>query len=259
MKRKWIVLIMVIILTLAAVPAAYAITFGQPDGEGHPNVGAMIMRLDGEDYFICSGTLIAPDVFLTAAHCTAVPAAYGGEVFVTFETDIFGAALLPGTYYLNPDYGHDMHDLNDIAVIVLDEPVLDITPAELPSLGLLDEMKADKELKGQEFVAVGYGELRDDKTGGPHALSGEYGVRHFAEQTFLALKPYWLQISMNPSTGSGGTCYGDSGGPHFLGDSNLVVSITVTGDTWCRATDVTYRLDTDSAQDYLRPFGVLPE
>jgi len=37
----------------------------------------------------------------------------------------------------------------------------------------------------------------------------------------------------------GGTCYGDSGGPHFLGDSNKIVSLTVTGDAWCRATDVT--------------------
>jgi hypothetical protein len=53
-----------------------------------------------------------------------------------------------------------------------------------------------------------------------------------------------------PSTGSGGTCYGDSGGPHFLGgvESNLIVSITVTGDAMCRATDKTYRLDTPSGQ-----------
>ena len=59
---------------------------------------------------------------------------------------------------------------------------------------------------------------------------------------------------MNPSTGSGGTCYGDSGGPHFLGDSNLVVSITVTGDAPCRATDVTYRLDTPWARAFLGQF-----
>jgi hypothetical protein len=55
-------------------------------------------------------------------------------------------------------------------------------------------------------------------------------------------------MSMNPSTGSGGTCYGDSGGPHFLRDSKVVVSVTVTGDRWCRATDKTYRLDTDQAR-----------
>ena len=60
------------------------------------------------------------------------------------------------------------------------------------------------------------------------------------------------------SQGSGGTCYGDSGGPHFLGNSNMVVSLTVTGDAWCRATDVTYRLDTDSARSFLAPFVELP-
>ena len=52
--------------------------------------------------------------------------------------------------------------------------------------------------------------------------------------------------------------YGDSGGPHFLGKSDMVVSLTVTGDTWCRATDVTYRLDTDSARSYLEQFVDLP-
>ena len=63
---------------------------------------------------------------------------------------------------------------------------------------------------------------------------------------------------MNSSTDNGGTCYGDSGGPHFLGDSDMVVSLTVTGDTWYRATDVTYRLDTDSARSYLEQFVELP-
>jgi secreted trypsin-like serine protease len=77
----------------------------------------------------------------------------------------------------------------------------------------------------------------------------------------LSLQPTWLTLNMNPSTGSGGTCYGDSGGPHFLGGmtSNLIVSLTVTGDSMCRATDKTYRLDTASAQEFLSRFGLVPE
>ena len=65
---------------------------------------------------------------------------------------------------------------------------------------------------------------------------------------------------MNPSTGNGGTCYGDSGGPHFLGgvNSNLVVSTTITGDAPCRSTDKTYRLDTASARNFLDDFVDLP-
>jgi hypothetical protein len=60
--------------------------------------------------------------------------------------------------------------------------------------------------------------------------------------------------------GRGDTCYGDSGGPHFLGGmtSNLIVSLTVTGDAMCRATDKTYRLDTPSAQEFLSRFGLVP-
>ncbi|MGH3030457.1 MAG: hypothetical protein ACRDNE_06770 [Gaiellaceae bacterium] len=61
---------------------------------------------------------------------------------------------------------------------------------------------------------------------------------------------------MQPSTGDGGTCYGDSGGPLFLGGktSNLIVSLTVTGDAMCRATDTTYRLDTPWSRDLLEQF-----
>ena len=262
MYKKLLINAMIVVILLAIVPMGLAITFGQPDGNGHPNVGAMIVEEpDGVKYLYCSGTLIAPDVFLTAAHCTTAAAAYGAnlyEAYVTFDPVWDeNATLHRGTYDLNPNYGHDMHDLHDVAVIILDEPIGYIDPATLPSAGLLADMKKDKALKGQQFVTVGYGTLRDDKTRGPHAL-GDYGERYFAEQTFLALKPYWLQISMNPSTGSGGTCYGDSGGPHFLGDSDMVVSLTVTGDAWCRATDVTYRLDTDSARSYLSQFVTLP-
>jgi hypothetical protein len=262
MKTKLSVCFVVLVLGLLLATPVLAITFGQPDGNEHPNVGAMIVQEpDGVKYLYCTGTLIAPDVFLTAAHCTAAAAAYGADphdAYVTFDPVYDeNATLHRGTYHLNPDYGHDMHDLHDIAVIVLDEPITDITPATLPTASLLDEMKSAKELKDQRFITVGYGTLRDEKTGGPHALGG-YGERYFAEQAFLALKPYWLQISMNPSTNSGGTCYGDSGGPHFLGDSEMVVSLTVTGDAWCRATDGTYRLDTDSARTYLAQFVSLP-
>lgn len=141
----------------------------------------------------------------------------------------------------------------DIAVIVLDRPVTGITPARLPTAGLLDQLA----LRSQRFVAVGYGTVREDKTGGPQSFFFD-AQRRFARQGFLSLTKSWLKLSMNPSTGSGGTCYGDSGGPHFLGSSNVVVSITVTGDRFCRATDVTYRLDTPWARAFLSQFVTLP-
>ena len=89
-----------------------------------------------------------------------------------------------------------MHALNDVAVIILDEPIPSteedpvggIDPARLPPAGLLDGLKEAHQLKGREFVTVGYGRLRDNKTGGPHAI-GDAGERYFAEQMFQALKP----------------------------------------------------------------------
>jgi hypothetical protein len=144
---------------------------------------------------------------------------------------------------------------HDLAVVLLDAPAAGIAPAQLPTANLLDQLN----LPSQTFTAVGYGTLREIKQTGPNAFFFD-GVRRYVEQTFLALHTSWLMLDMNPSTGSGGTCYGDSGGPHFVGgpNSNLEVSIAVTGDTACRATDTTYRLDAPSAGDFLGNYVALP-
>ena len=81
-------------------------------------------------------------------------------------------------------------------------------------------------------------------------------VRRVATQSYLNLQQQWLFMSANPATGDGGTCYGDSGGPHFIGDSDQIVSLTITGDTVCRALEATLRLDTDSARRFLAAQGV---
>jgi len=170
------------------------------------------------------------------------------------------AGLLAGSYVTNPQFGSGgASDTHDIAVVLLAQAPAGITPAQLPTAALLDQLKAAHQLDEQTFTAVGYGTVREDKTGGPHSLFFD-GVRRYALQHALNLEKAWLLLSMNPSTGNGGTCYGDSGGPHFLGGvtSNLVVSITITGDAWCRASDKTYRLDTASARGFLDDFVTLP-
>ena len=242
--------------------SAVAITFGQLDGNRHPNVGALVFEdEDGERGILCSGTLIAPDVFLTASHCTAFLESIEvapDDVWVTFDPTFDDASpLLPGTYHTHPEFGFSgpggFSDPHDIAVIVLDDPAAGIAPARLPTLNQLGGMA----LKNQRFPAVGYGTVREDKTKGPASLFFD-GQRRFAEQGFNALGKTWLHLSMNPSTGSGGTCFGDSGGPHFIGQSDVVASLTVTGDRFCRATDVTYRVDTASARAFLDDFVTLP-
>jgi len=269
--RRLIVVVMGLVATMMLVGPAVAITFGQPDGNRHPNVGALLADVDEDSPgldIICTGTLIDGDVFLTAGHCTDFLEAEGIErVWVTFrpeydEDAATSGGLFAGRYVTHPDYGWSgsggLSDPHDIAVVLLNRSP-GIAPAQLPTLGLLDQMKSRHQLKDQTFTAVGYGTVREDKTGGPHAFFFD-GTRRFVLQSYQTLQEAWLTLSMQPSTGDGGTCYGDSGGPHFLGGarSNLIVSITVTGDAMCRATDKTYRVDTRSARAFLDNFVALP-
>jgi secreted trypsin-like serine protease len=232
----------------------------------HPEVGALLADWDPDSPgldILCSGTLIAPRVFLTASHCTAYLESLGidpDQVYVTFqpswdEDSTSTAGALPGTYHTNPLYASGgQSNTYDIATVVLDSaPAL--TPATLPKIGLLTRLKASHRIQSKTFTAVGYGTVRETKTTGPNAFFFD-GVRRYTLQHYLSLQRAWLLLSENPSTGSGGTCYGDSGGPHFLGGttSRRIVAVTVTGDAVCRATDKDYRLDTPWARDFLEQF-----
>jgi trypsin len=257
-----------LLAVLISASTANAITFGTPDGNQHPNVGALLADYDAESPgpdLLCSGTLIDARVFLTAAHCTAFLEGQGiHDVWVTFapsydDDSTSLAGLFPGTYVTHPEFGSGgQSDTHDIAVVLL-RTSPGIAPATLPTAGLLDRLKASHLLDDQTFTAVGYGTVREDKRTGPHALFFD-GIRRYAMQTSLNLEKSWFLLSMNPSTGDGGTCFGDSGGPHFLGGlgSSQLVSITVTGDAQCRATDTTYRLDTPAARAFLDDFVTLP-
>ena len=252
MGRKTTAGVAFLAAALVTAGAAHAITFGQLDTTNRfPQVGGLVAEFDGEKFLICSGTLIDEDVFLTASHCTVGL----DDVWVTFDPSFDDASpLLPGTAHTNPLFASGgQSNTFDVAVVVLDNPVVGVTPARLPTANFLDSFR----LKDQRFTPVGYGTVRESKRKGPQTLFFD-AQRRFADQGFRSLTKSWLNLSMNPSTGSGGTCFGDSGGPHFLGNSNLVVSITVTGDRFCRASDVTYRTDTASARDFLDDFVDLP-
>ncbi|MEX2275534.1 MAG: trypsin-like serine protease [Actinomycetota bacterium] len=247
------------VVTIAG-PSASAITFGTVDSTNiYANVGALVGEFPGIGRrVICSGTLIEPDVFLTATHCVVALEANGStQTYVSFSPTFDPndtAAHLPGTAFAHPEYGQPGADVHDIAVVVLDDPVAGIDPAELVPLNYLTERKSG--LKDERFDTAGYGRVRNTKKKGPSALLPSGGVRSYVDQGFLSLQKPWLTLSMNPSTGSGGSCFGDSGGPHF--HDGLIVSITVTGDSVCRATDTTYRVDTRSARAFLDDFVDLP-
>jgi V8-like Glu-specific endopeptidase len=262
--KKPIVAAAAVVSAIAMVASALAITYGKYDGNGHPNVGAMIIQRpsDGQFRLICSGSLISPTVFLTASHCTAYAESLGlTDAYVTFDSTFDSKSkLIHGVMHTNPDYNQSQSDPEDIAVIVLDKAV-NLTPVQLPRAGLLDQMKAAGTLNGTRFTSVGYGVQQPNN--GPGGQTYPFtSQRWVSDGEFNALTDVWLKISQNGSTGDGGTCYGDSGGPQFLGagttETPTQVSITITGDAVCKATNVDYRLDTPQARAFLGQFVTLP-
>ena len=235
---------------LLGVAPSSAITNGAADGDRHPNVGGLVADAPYSDgtWIYCSGTLVSSTVFLTAAHCGE-----GDRVRVTFSSAYHdGDALYAGSFHADPLYTGAQSDPHDIAVVVLDREVEGITPASLPTSGAFDRLPS-----GQPFTSVGYGAHEVTNSPGGHQYLYD-DVRGVATGTLNATNTAWLRISMNPSTGNGGTCYGDSGGPNFLGSTGTLAAITITGDAVCRSTNVVYRLDSSSARAFLAQYLWLP-
>lgn len=264
MKKKTskasLVLLAVIALSLIIVPAAIAITWGQPDTK-HTNVGAIVVYIpDYKPYQLCSGTLIAPDVFLTAGHCTESLAnllLYFGldvdDVYVTFDQDALNQAEWRSVadFQTHPDYyWGPQSNPHDVGVLILAESATGIEPATLPDEGFLDDMKKAHKLKKAKFTVVGYGGTLDWP---PPVISYE-DQRQYAESEYRALLKSWLRLSQNHATGDGGTSYGDSGGPAFWtepGGAEKLVGITSWGDSQTVATGFYYRVDTTDTLDFI--------
>jgi hypothetical protein len=195
MRRGIGTAIAVIALLMLAAPAG-AITYGVPDGNGHPEVGALLAPQAYSDgtWAACSGTLISPTVFLTAAHCDLEVS----RVAVTFDStyDSATGTTYWGTWHADPSYTQAQNDPHDIAVVVLDQSVTGITPARLPAAGSLDGLRV-----GTRFTSVGYGAQSVSIDHGPSFHYAD--VRYMATGGLLAVNPSWLRISMNPARGDG--------------------------------------------------------
>lgn len=272
MKRLAGLIVLILALIFAAMlltsPRAKAITYGFVDSNNtYSNVGAFIVKspTTGQIFPICSGTMITANVFLTASHCTAFfesdLALRGFTAYVSLDKSIpFGelttnkTKLFAVSYVVtNPNYNQSQSDSGDIGVLILQNDVRGVTPATLPTCGLLDQLAAQNGLKDAVFTAVGYG-LQNRVVGGgvPYFQDRNPIPRMYAFSSFNSLNGGYIRLSQNPSTGNGGTCFGDSGGPDFLklNGKQILAAITITGDSVCRSTNVDYRTDTSSAQGF---------
>src|SRR5687768_18505009 len=131
MRRLVLALAVLAAVLLPAAPAG-AITNGTVDGNGHPSTGGLVSPTQYSDgtWLYCSGTLISPTVFLTAAHC----ADDGQTVGVTFDSAFQdGDKVYYGTFFADPLYNPAQNDPHDIAVVVFDKAIKRIDPALLPT------------------------------------------------------------------------------------------------------------------------------
>lgn len=262
MNRRFVTILLTLVVALLLATSALAINYGTPDDNEHPYVGVVIFTADNIDFYQCSGTLLAPTVFLTAGHC-AVDATWA---WVTFDETPdyagFPTGWLTGHGVAHPKFGDfALPNTNDVGVILLDEPVTMSTYGVLAPLGYLDTFKNQLGLQDTLFEPVGYG------VNSYKPVFEWIGDRYKGEQRIINLQNsftngYNVMLTNNPGKGNGvgGTCSGDSGGPILKNNTNMVVAINSFGIApWCKGNDFAYRADILNTYEFLDQFiDVLP-
>jgi hypothetical protein len=256
------------ILAVAALLMAFtttpalAVTYGEPDGTTHDNVGLLIFDDESGPAWRCTGTLLSQTVVLTAGHCT-----YGAKAArIWFENDdpftgypfAGGTAVEASEIHTQPGYDDVAFFLKDAGIVILSEPVEASRYGTLAHVGVLDEL-ATKRGSQQEFTAVGYGlkgvkpvydsdKQRMQASVGLISVNGVFGI------------PKGTSVKFTNNAGNhrrGGTCFGDSGGPVFKdgNDSDVIVAVTSFGvNANCKGTGGGYRIDQAGVQSWINSF-----
>jgi len=263
----WIACTVFVMLALIVAPVG-AVTDGWLDGNDHPYVGLMVAQdEDGNPLWRCSGTLMSRTIFLTAGHCTEAPAAH---VEIWFASDVESGIPangypfdgdIGGTPYTHPQYNPNAFYLYDLGVVVLDHPIRKPQYGRLPTQDVLDRLVNQRGLQNVTFTAVGYG-LQESFPDAAAWKENNVRVRMVATPHLLQINTgftgdFSLLLSNNHATG--GTCFGDSGGPNFIGDSNVVGGVTSYGlNGNCAGTGGVYRVDRADDLNWLATFGITP-
>ena len=238
-----------------------AITYGTVDGNAHPAVVLIVMDIGGQPAFRCSGTLIAPKVVLTAGHCAGEPGEFSGMRVFT-ESDVqngnnnypfAGPNTIEATeWHAHPQFTESAFFLHDVGVVLLSK-AFKLPSAQYGVLPAANQLDALKPSSATTFTAVGYGVQRIN----PVFIEAEK-IRMDANPHLIQINTgftgnFSLLLSNNASTG--GTCFGDSGGPNYLGGSNLIAGVTSFGlNGTCGGTGGVFRLDRQDVLEFVRQY-----
>jgi hypothetical protein len=278
--RRFVLLAGAALVALAS-PAA-GIIGGDADEGRHPNVAVLDVQLADGRGFLCTGTLVAPDVVLTAAHCVLDAGSATEWIHVSFADDpVHDADLVLQAPFISgqgvPHPGFDPSSLalgslqHDIGVVLLDDPAAElwpgVTPAALPPARALDGLARGPRVR---FDIVGYG-LSDVAGPGRPAVDYDTIVRRTAATQLRQLTAEFVFAqAMNPrSARTGIICSGDSGGPLLAGATVVGVTsfhrnlsgapqLPQTPLSGCEGLSGFPRLDTSSARAFLDDFVPLP-
>jgi hypothetical protein len=287
--RTTVVAAIGVVALLAGTVPAGAITGGTEDVENkYSNVG-MVVFYQPDGRFRCSGTLIAPRVVLTAAHCTYLDI---GRVIVTFDpvisrTEAEAEVDIPraeddegpddaiskigftrddittdyegeqewflGRPVTHPEYSDftDISNWNDTGVVILRRAQSLPTMPIAPRNYLNDYQQPL--LNTTEFLTIGYGtEVRQEGDNQSPTPQRQPIVRRYTTEIGQKLDSQILQLNGNENDprAEGGTCFGDSGGPAIHG--GYVVGDTSYGYTFnCRYLGGYQRVDIPVVRSWL--------
>lgn len=266
MKKIGLALALSLALVLGTMSVAGAITNGQPDGGHHPYVGLAVFDDANGPAWRCSASLLTPDLVLTAGHCTdgAVAARVWFDEIVqgnpeypfSGATSYDGIPLTFAGFCTGCGKGLPGFANNDVGLIRLTEPVpsgVVSRYALLPAEGLVDTLKNKTAV---DFV--GYGVQEQIVGHGPPVWTGVknrmYAPSELVSGQFTHSERF-MKLALNPGGGSGGTCFGDSGGPDLLGgeDTVLAVNSYVTNSN-CSGVGYSFRVDTHDVLTWINSY-----